>query len=75
MGLGDQLVGSPVWQLRVQSLEDIVGPVQDASGVQRDFCDPIATAWTVAHQAPLSIGISQARLLEWVVISFSRGSS
>ena len=27
------------------------------------------TAWTVAHQAP------QARILEWVAISFSRGSS
>ena len=30
-----------------------------------------ATPWTVAHQAPLSMGI----ILEWVAISFSRGSS
>ena len=30
------------------------------------------TLWTVAHQAPLSIGILQARILEWVAISFSR---
>ena len=30
--------------------------------------------WTVARQAPLS-EILQARILEWVVISFSRGSS
>ena len=29
--------------------------------------------WTVAHQAPLSMGFSQARILEWVAISFSRG--
>ena len=29
----------------------------------------------VAHQAPLSIGILQARTLEQVAISFSRGSS
>ena len=28
------------------------------------------TPWTTAHQAPLS-GISQARILEWVSISFS----
>ena len=28
-----------------------------------------------AHQAPLSIGFSQARILEWVAISFSRASS
>ena len=30
----------------------------------------------VAHQAPLSVhGIFQARMLEWVAISFSRGCS
>ena len=33
-----------------------------------------ATPCTVAFQAPLSIGILQARILEWVAISFSRGS-
>ena len=26
------------------------------------------TPWTVAHQAPLSMGILQARILEWVAI-------
>ena len=30
------------------------------------------TPWTVAHQAPLSMGISQERIPEWVAISFSR---
>ena len=34
-----------------------------------------ATPWIVAHQAPLSLGILQARILEWVAIPFSRGSS
>ena len=34
-----------------------------------------ATPWTVAHQAPLSMGILQARILEWVAMPFSRGSS
>ena len=33
------------------------------------------TPWTVACQAPLSMGILQARILEWVAVSFSRGSS
>ena len=33
------------------------------------------TSWTVARQAPLSIGILQARIPEWVAIPFSRGSS
>ena len=33
-----------------------------------------AAPWTVACQAPLSIGFP-ARILEWVAISYSRGSS
>ena len=31
--------------------------------------------WTVAHQAPLSMEILQARILEWVAVPSSRGSS
>ena len=31
--------------------------------------------WTVACQAPLSMGILQARILEWVSMPSSRGSS
>ena len=31
--------------------------------------------WTAACQAPLSMGLSMARKLEWVAISSSRGSS
>ena len=34
-----------------------------------------ATLWTVAHQAPLSVGILQARILEGVIRPSSRGSS
>ena len=30
------------------------------------------TLWTVAHQAPLSMGILQARILEWVAMPSSR---
>ena len=30
-----------------------------------------ATPWTVAHQAPLSMGILQATILEWVATPFS----
>ena len=33
------------------------------------------TSWTVAHEAPLSMGILQARTLEWVAMSSSRQSS
>ena len=35
------------------------------------LCDP----WTVTHQAPLSMEFSQARILDWIVIFFTRGSS
>ena len=31
--------------------------------------------WTVARQAPLSVGIFQARILEWVAMPSSRGFS
>ena len=34
-----------------------------------------AIPWTVAHQSPLSVEFSQARILEWVAIFCSRGSS
>ena len=34
-----------------------------------------ATPWTVAHQAPLPMGVLQARILEWVAMSSFRGSS
>ena len=33
------------------------------------------TPWTVTQQAPLSMGILQARILEWVAFPSSRGSS
>ena len=32
------------------------------------------TLWAVPHQAPLSMGILQARILEWVAMSSFRGS-
>ena len=35
------------------------------------LCDPT----DLAHQAPLSMGILQARILEWVVMPSSKGSS
>ena len=35
------------------------------------FCQPV----DVAHQVPLSTGFPRQRLLEWVAISFPRGSS
>ena len=46
----------------------------------REFCAVFShsvvsdsvTPWTVARQAPLSMGILQAKILEWVAMPFSR---
>ena len=43
-------------------------------GHQSVMSNSFATPWTVAHQGFSVHRISQARILEWVVISFSRGS-
>ena len=45
------------------------------SGLVTKLCPTFPTPWTVSHQAPLSMGILQARILEWVAMSSSRGSS
>ena len=37
--------------------------------------DSLWPQWTIARQAPLSMGILQARILEWVAMFSSRGSS
>ena len=39
------------------------------------LCPTLATPWTVAHQAPLSMGFSRQEILEWVAISFFKGSA
>ena len=61
------------WIFHLSSSSLVVGqcpaPAQSHSSVQL-----FATPWTVARQAPIH-GILQARILEWVAIPFSRGSS
>ena len=39
------------------------------------LCSTLCDPWTVTHQAPLSMGILQVRILEWVAMPSSRGSS
>ena len=43
--------------------------------VAKVMSDSFATPRTVACQAPLSMGISQAGILKWIAISSSRGSN
>ena len=40
-------------------------------GLVAKSCPTLATPWTIICQALLSMGILQARLLEWFAISFS----
>ena len=63
----------PRWALNGISggnIKDPGLPVQSLSHVRL-----FATPWTVACQAPLSMGIFQAIILEWVAMPSSRGSS
>ena len=46
-------------------------------GISAQLLSPVrlfVTPYSVAHQASLSVGFFQARTLEWVAISSSRGS-
>ena len=58
------------WKVIYLALETCDAVLSHFSRVQ--LC---VTPWTLFCQAPLSMGILQARILEWVVVSFSRGSS
>ena len=66
-----------------ENLDQIRGRSQSTGGqfelswVQSSFnrVQLFAIPWSVACQAPLSMGFFQARILEWIAISFSRGSS
>ena len=40
--------------------------------LSRSVVSDSATPWTVAHQAPLSMGILQVRILEWAAMLSSR---
>jgi len=52
------------------SFKDVLSCALSLSRVQF-----FVTPWTVALQAPLSMGILQARILEWFAMTSSRGSS
>ena len=50
------------------------GCVCDVCALCHSVMPSSATPWTVAGKAPLSMGILQARMLEWVAMPSSRGS-
>ena len=44
-------------------------------GLAAQSCTTLAIPWTIALPGSSVHGISQVRILEWIAISFSRGSS
>ena len=74
-GTGDQM---NTWEIYrpVSLLSWVSVPIVVGGGVESLSCVQLSvTPWTIAHQASLSEGFFQTRILEWIVISFSRGSS
>ena len=65
----DSKVFFPTWQFLTWTLK--YSCVLSHSVMSNSLQPP----WTVAHQTPLSMGILQARILEWVAMPSSRGSS
>ena len=59
-----------IFQLKKKKLE-LTRKSVSRSVVSNSLCPP----WTVSHQAPLSMGILQARILEWVAVPFSKGKA
>ena len=82
--MGSQ-VHSRIWQIIMTVVEAVVVILMGilvtaiaefcvcvlSRSVVSDSLQPLTTA----HQAPLSIGILQARMLEWIAMPSSRGSS
>ena len=70
-GRGYGLAGS-----RSGVLRSLLRRVRAGGGLVTKPCSTLATPWTVCSPPGSSVhGILQARILEWVAISFSRGSS
>ena len=67
---------SPAWQVDSLPLHHLGGPSTNITLHYMKSLSRVrlfATPWIVAYQAPLFI--FQARVLEWITISFSKGSS
>ena len=70
--MSDTILGLGMHQLKKPELLDHETYILVVLVIQ--LCLTFATPWIVAHQAPLSIGILQARTLEWVAMASSSGS-
>ena len=80
-GLGREWIHRYVWMnpfavhLKLSQHWLLIGYVLCCAVLSCLVVSDFATPWTVACQAPLSMGIPQARILRWVAMPSSRGSS
>ena len=66
----------PISSLSPQPLHSLIRAHSFCHASSQSVCQSLGCAQLfAAHQAPLYMGIFQARKLEWFAISFSRGSS
>ena len=70
---GTSVVCPGPWLLELRFLQGRY--VHGSEGAVLSVASDSTTPWTVACQAPLSKGILQARILKWVAMPSSRGSS
>ena len=74
-GRGPPRGGRPQMGRDCHSVGGTEGRLLSVPVLSRSAVSDSATPWTTARQAPLSVGILQAKILEWVAKPSSRGSS
>ena len=57
----------------IQPSHPLSSPSPPAPNLCSVMSKSFATPWIVAHQAPLSMGFSRKKILEWLAIPFTRG--
>ena len=62
------------WKLPYQASQSLVLYIGCGGGLVTQLCPTLSIPWTVAHQASPFMNFP-GRILEWVTLSFSRGSS
>ena len=70
-----QLMTTLSFQLFIPKIWAPLSKTSSHCSVTKSCLALFLTPWTIARQAPSVHEVSQSRILEWVAISFSRGSS
>ena len=63
----------PVWAVLLNSVSAVLVCSGCVCAKLLQSCPALCDSWTIARQAPLSMGTLQAKILEWVAMPFSGG--